>query len=250
MRRPSIDIRFVIVAAAAAVVLAGCARPGLDGEPTSGTSTSTHPAASTTTGVGSTSGTGTESTSGGTEPTAQTQTQTYKVTYDWAVPSTQVSVTHQLSIPLPGPIGLPYLVGIYSGDHPEADPAYQRISFYFRGGFPSYKLQYVRSVLSEGTGDPVAVPGNAVLRVGFVDAQAHDANGASTIAEKPATSIGFSTLKGYGFAGDFEGHVTFALGIQVAPGGDQALPIRAGELTKGDGSGGTFFVVHVDVRKA
>jgi hypothetical protein len=176
--------------------------------------------------------------------------QSYRVSYGWAVPSTRASVSNPLSLPLPGPIPLPYLVGIYVGDHPEGNPAYERMSFYFRGGFPSYSLQYVPSVVSEGPGEPVSVPGNAVLRVGFTDAQAHNASGSSSITAQPPTSIGFTRLKGYGFAGDFEGHVTYALGIQVAPGSDQALPIRAGELKKDDGSGGTFYVVHVDVQKA
>lgn len=245
MRRPSINIGFVVAAAVSAVVLAGCATPGLDAGQTTATGTTTGPDVSINTGTP----TGAASPSGPGSAEPSSQTQSYRVTYDWAVPSNQVSVTNELPVPLPGPIALPYLVGIYVGDHPEGNPAYQRMSFYFRGGLPSYNLQYVRGVVSEGTGDPVAVPGNAVLRVGFIDAQAHDAGGASTVAAKPATSIGLSTLKGYGFAGDFEGHLTYALGIAVAAGSDQALPIRAGELTKGDGSGGTFYVVHVDVSK-
>ena len=65
---------------------------------------------------------------------------------------------------------------------------------------------------------------------------------------KPSTNIGFANLRSWGFAGDFEGHVTFGLGIQVAPGSDQALPIRAGELKRPDGSGGFFYVVHFDVQ--
>jgi hypothetical protein len=242
MRRPPIIIHTVAAATLAAIALAGCAAPGPGPEPTGTTGTTPVPATSTATVTGGPSG------PGSTEPASPVQF--YRVSYDWAVPSTQASVTNPLSAPLPGPIPLPYLVGIYVGDHPEGDPAYERMSFYFRGGFPSYNLQYVASVLSEGMGAPVTVPGNAVLRVGFTEAQAHDANGASTITAQPPTSIGFDTLKGYGFAGDFEGHVTYALGIHVAPGSDQVLPIRAGELRKDDGSGGTFYVVHVDVRKA
>jgi hypothetical protein len=238
MRRPSIVIQAVTAAAVTAVAVAGCATPGAgpDGTP----SNTPGPTTSTSTGVPVGPGTA--------EPSSPVQF--YRVSYDWAVPSTQASVNNPLSVPLPGPIGLPYLVGIYVGDHPEEDPAYERMSFYFRGGFPSYNLQYVPSVLSEGAGEPVAVPGNAVLRVGFIDAQAHDDSGSSTISAQPPASIGFSTLAGYGFAGDFEGHLTYALGIQVAPGSDQVLPIRAGELKKDDGSGGVFFVVHVDVQKA
>jgi len=241
MRRPSIVIQAVTAATMTAVALAGCAAPSPGPGPTGTTGTTPAPV-TTTTSTGSSSG------PGSTEPTSPALS--YRVTYDWAVPSTQASVSNPLSVPLPGPIPLPYLVGIYVGDHPEGNPAYQRMSFYFRGGFPSYDLQYVGSVLSEGAGEPVDVPGNAVLRVGFIDAQAHDASGSSTITAQPPASIGFNTLTGYGFAGDFEGHVIYALGIQVAPGSDQALPIRAGELKKDDGSGGSFYVVHVDVQNA
>jgi hypothetical protein len=241
MRRPSIVIQAMTTATLTAVALAGCAAPSPGPGPTATTGTTPEPVVSTSAETGGTSGPGTEPTS---------LVQSYRVTYDWAVPSAQASVSNPLSLPLPGPIPLPYLVAIYVGDHPEANPAYQRMSFYFRNGFPSYNLQYVQYVLSEGKGEHVNVPGNAVLRVGFVDAQAHNASGSSTITAQPPTSIGFNTLKGYGFAADLEGHVTYALGIQVASGSDQALPVRAGELKKDDGFGGTFFVVHVDVQKA
>jgi hypothetical protein len=105
----------------------------------------------------------------------------------------------------------------------------------------------VRSVLGEGTGTPIPLQGNAFLRVGFVNAMAHDEAGESTVERMPGTTIGFTNLKSYGFAGDFEGHVTFGLGIQVAPDSDQVLMVRAGELTKPDGAGGLYHVVYVDL---
>lgn len=166
----------------------------------------------------------------------------HRVTYDWAVPSEQVTIAHQAAAPTP------YLVAIYAGDHPEVEPPYQRVSFYFREGFPEYNLQYVRSVEGEGTGTPISLEGNAFLRVGFVNAQAHDDSGATTITRAPEETIGFQNLKSYGSAGDFEGHVTYGLGLQVAPDSDQILPVRAGELEKPDGEGGVFYVVYVDVQ--
>jgi hypothetical protein len=174
----------------------------------------------------------------------------YRVSYNWAVPSRQVVVEHPLTAPIAQPPAppLPYLVAIYAADHPEGNPKYQRISFYFRGAFPSYNLQYVREVFSEGPGTPIPLEGNAALRVGFVDAQQHDNSGASTVKAAPRNLLGFKNLKSYGLAGDFEGHVTYGLGIQVAPNSDQVLPIRAGELKKPDGSGGFFYVVHFDVQ--
>jgi hypothetical protein len=176
----------------------------------------------------------------------------YRVTYPFGVPSSPVSITHPVHPPIAGPSAppLPYLVGIYAADHPEGSPQYQRISFYFRGAFPSYQVGYVPAVRNEGQGTPIALPGNAFLLVGFSDAQAHDNAGASTVAVSPKNPIGLRNLRGYGFAGDFEGHLSYGLGLQVAQGSDQALKIRIGELKKPDGSGGYFYVVHVDVQTA
>ena len=172
------------------------------------------------------------------------------MTYGFAVPTGRITINHPIKAPLANPPAppLPYLVGIYVGDHPEGDPKYARISFYFRGAFPSYNFEYVREVLSEAKGDPIALEGNSFIRLGFVDAQAHDNAGASTVKVAPAAHIGFKNLKSYGFAGDFEGHVSYGLGVQAAPNSDQVLALRTGELKKPDGTGGFYYVVHLDVR--
>jgi hypothetical protein len=186
------------------------------------------------------------------EPPASEPTATaieHRVTYDWGVPSNRVSIPHHVQAPIaPAPaLPLPYLVAIYVGDHPEADPKYQRISFYFRGAFPEYNFQYVRSVTAEGSGATVPLQGNSFLQIGFSSAQTHDNDGASTVKAMPKNPIGFQNLKSYAFAGDFEGYVTYGLGLQVAPDSDQVLAIRAGELKKPDGVGGFHYVVHFDV---
>jgi hypothetical protein len=172
------------------------------------------------------------------------------MTYEWAVPSNQVTIPHAVQAPIaPAPaLPLPHLVAIYVGDHQETNPRYQRISFCFRGGFPEYNFQYVPSLTAEGSGAVIALEGNSVLRVGFVSAQAHDNAGATTVKVAPKNPIGFHNLKSYAFAGDYEGYVTYGLGIQVAPNSDQVLQIRAGELTKPDGAGGTYYVIRVDVQ--
>jgi hypothetical protein len=182
------------------------------------------------------------------EPTASPAE--YRVSYGWAVPSKLVTVKHPLTAPIAQPPAppLPYLVAIYVGDHPEASPKYSRISFYFRGAFPSYNFQYAKQVLDEGRGEPISLEGNSYLGIHFVDAQAHDAAGKSTVKTSPKSHVGFHNLTSYGFGGDFEGHVTYGLGIQVAPNSDQVLAIRAGELKKPDGSGDFYYVVHFDVR--
>jgi len=183
-------------------------------------------------------------------PKTPTVNVDYRRSYGWGVPSGEVTVNHPLSPPIAPPPAspLPYLVAIYVADHPEGSPKYSRISFYFRRAVPSYRLQYVKQVLSEGKGAPISLEGNSFLRIQFVDAQTYDSGGKSTVRVAPKLHIGLANLKSYGFGGDFEGYVTYGLGIQVSPNSDQALAIRAGELTKPDGSGGQYYVIHVDVR--
>ncbi len=230
--------RLVLVGGLAALTLTGCATsgPGTSGPP-SGTATST----------GTPPVSATPPPPPATEPTQEVE---YRVTYGFAVPTSPVTIQHEVHPPIAGPSlpPLPYLVGIYVGDHPEGTPKYQRISFYFRGAFPGYRFNYAASVLGDGSGAPISLQGNTFLQIVFVDAQAHDNAGASTVAAKPANPINYKNLKSYAPAGDFEGHVTYGLGIQVAPNSDQILPIRAGELKKPDGAGGFFYVVHFDIQ--
>ncbi len=174
--------------------------------------------------------------------------ESFRVTYGWAVPSTEASVANPVSVPLPGAIALPYLVEIRTGDHPTESPAYTRITFTFAGAVPSYRLSYVRQVVSDGSGNPVPLPGNAFLRIVFDPAQAHDAAGRSTVRYAAPTPVGLGNLAGYAPAGDFEGYVTYGLGVRVAPGSDQTPQIRTGQVSRPDPSGGTAYVVAIDVR--
>jgi hypothetical protein len=168
---------------------------------------------------------------------------TWKVRYDFGVPAARITITNRSLIPLPS------LAEIHTGDHSNENPGYDRISFYFRGGMPSYNFNYAAEVLTEGRGDRVPLEGNAFLRVQFSNARQHDDAGADTLKTKPNTHIGYHNLVSYGFGGDFEGYVTYGLGIHVAPNSDQVLQIRVGELTKKpDGKGGFFYVVAFDVK--
>jgi hypothetical protein len=247
--------RLVPVIAALAAVLAlaltGCNPAGPGGQAPGGQTSGG--ASATGNGAGTQGpGSGVTTTPRGTqpppaaEPTAAVTLR--KITYDWAVPSTPASVANLVKVPVAGPSGpaLPWLVGIYAGDHPEANPKYHRMSFYFRGGFPSYNVGYVGSVTSEGKGDVIPLQGNAFLRVGFTDAQAHDNNGSPTLKASPKNPIGMRNLASYGFAGDFEGHVTYGLGLQVASGSDQVLKVRLGQLKRG----ADLYVVFVDIQSS
>jgi hypothetical protein len=234
---------FLLVAAA--VTAGGCSQQAKSAPGPAGSMRSPAAATSSTSGAKPT-----EPAPPATEPTASRVE--YRVSYDWGVPSKSFTVNHPFPPPIAAPPAppLPYLVAIYVGDHPEGSPKYARISFYFRGTFPSYHFQYVRQVLDEGKGEPISLEGNSYLDIRFQEAQAHDAAGNSTISVSPDSHIGFRNLKSYGFGGDFEGHLTYGLGIQAAPNSDQVLAIRAGELKKPDGSGDFYYVIHVDVRNS
>lgn len=175
---------------------------------------------------------------GGTTKT-NPQVTGFATAYGWAVPSPSVRVSH------PTRPALPQLVEIHAADHPDDGPGYSRISFYFRGGFPSYEFGYAPQVEGEGSGDPIPLPGNGFVRIRFEQARAHDDAGRSTIVTSPPQRLGFVNLRGYGFGGDFEGYITYGLGLQVAPNSDQVLPLRVLELTRSDG----FFIVAFDVRR-
>jgi hypothetical protein len=172
------------------------------------------------------------------EPTVEPDD--FEITYGFDVPGETVEVAN------PG-IQRAYLVGIYTAERSgEGDPRVQSISFYFRGGFPSYRFGYVPAIIRDATGDAVALDGSHFLNVVFVDAQAHDdTTGNSTVAQAPARPIGMTRLVDYANAGDFEGQVTY--GIGVAAGRDGRPMIEAAQFTRSDDTGGVFYVVRFDV---
>ncbi|MFE9205456.1 hypothetical protein [Micromonospora sp. NPDC007230] len=165
----------------------------------------------------------------------------WRVTYGWAVPSAPARVAHTVKVPVNPAPGepLPVLVQIQVGDHPAE--GFSRISFAFRGPTPSYQVGYVAQVESDGTGTPVSLPGDAFLSVRFDPAQAHDRSGRSTV-HAPPPAIGYPTLRGWAVAGDFEGHLSFGLGVRTS---GEPLPVRLGESTRPDGT----HVVSLDVRR-
>src|SRR5947207_15996325 len=167
-------MRRVFALLAAAVLLTACTPDiGTAAPPPAGSS----PTAGTPTGepAGEPAQQPADQPAGGPAP-AGTAAGDYRVTYGWAVPSQRATVSHTVNPP-----PLPYLVEIHTGDHGTENPGYARISFYFRVGYPSYNVQYVHQVLTEGRGDPLPLEGNAALRVGLVQASTHDDSGHSTI---------------------------------------------------------------------
>ncbi|WP_089156039.1 AMIN-like domain-containing (lipo)protein [Micromonospora sp. NBS 11-29] len=223
--------RVPLLAGLVVLLAAACTAPGPDG------------AAPTTTAPGTTAATPTPAVTPPVPTGDVATTASWRPTWGWAVPDPAARVDHPVRAPVTPPPGepVPVLVAVRVGDHP-AD-GFSRITFAFRGPTPSYRVGYVPSVVTEGRGAPVDLPGEAYLSVRFEPAQAHDARGGGT-ADLPPAVIGYPTLLGWAAAGDHEGHLSFGLGLRPPAG--RRLPVRLGESTRADGT----HVVSVDVRRS
>lgn len=146
---------------------------------------------------------------------------------------------------------MPELVIIGAGDHPDdpGDRPYNRMSFSFTTGYPSYQFAYVDQLVADASGLPISLPGHGVLRIVFTPAQAHLQNGAaSTIVSQPPASLGMSRMVGYAQAGDFEGHLTYGIGITYPiQQSNPQIQVRAYEVTYTNGQGTYRYVVAIDV---
>ncbi len=137
--------------------------------------------------------------------------------WTWPGPGSPFKETHENPVPIAPPPAapLPALYAIGAGSHPAETPPYDQMSFRFLGGFPSYEIEFVPELIADGSGLPVAMPGTgAVLKVVFRGAQAHTEDGtASTITREPGPALGYPALTSYAPAGDFEGVVSYGIGV-------------------------------------
>ena len=90
-------------------------------------------------------------------------------------------------------------------------PTFDRIVFEFRAGTPAWSARYVPQVVHDGSGLPVALPGAAFLHVVFRNTKVdHTTAGAAPITRTPR----FRSLLQLKESGDFEGVVSFGLGLR------------------------------------
>ena len=88
---------------------------------------------------------------------------------------------------------------------------FDRVVFEFRAGTPAWSARYVPQVVHDGSGLPVALPGNAFLHVVFRNARIDRASaGAAPITRTPR----FRSLVQLKESGDFEGVVSFGVGLR------------------------------------
>ena len=131
---------------------------------------------------------------------ASTSPATTRPTGAWA--TTPTTVPHSPSVP-----PVPVLTGVRYAAH----DGFDRIVLDIPGALPGYSVKYVPQVLHDGSGEPVSMPGKAFLLITLHPAQAHRANGAPTVTGTHRT--GLTGIQAYAVAGDYEGYVSIALGL-------------------------------------
>ncbi len=109
--------------------------------------------------------------------------------------------------------GLNRLVDVRAGRHPSFD----RVVFEFNHAVPGATVRY-GTVRTQGRGNELPLLGRAFLAVDFTGTAAHDDNGRPSFAQTGGMTLNFPTLTQVGFAGDFEGYVSFGLGLSARAG--------------------------------
>ena len=233
-------------------VLAGCGST-----PTRGASPTTSPSVT----AASPSPTGTSTPTPTTATPTPTPTQTTpaagwtvvsaRVAYQWRWPNfdNPASVTHAYPVP-----PFAQLVAIGVGNHPN-DPGqrpYNRMSFSFTNGYPSYRFEFVDKLVADASGRTIPLLGLGVLRIVFNPAQAHTTDGSrSSIVTQPLAHLGLTRMVDYAQGGDFEGYLSYGIGITWPnPHSNAEIGVRVYEVTYVNAQGAHRFVVALDVDAA
>jgi hypothetical protein len=116
---------------------------------------------------------------------------------------------------------VPVITAVRAAAHPEC--GYDRLVLDITGPNPGYTIKYVTLVTADPSGQAITVPGRQYLLITLRPAQAHADSGSPAISQR-VQELGYPVLAGSALAGDFEGTVTLAAGLQ------QAASIRVGEL--------------------
>lgn len=94
---------------------------------------------------------------------------------------------------------------------------FDRIVLDYKGKKPALKLSVVNSLYSCGKGDRLSIPGDKIFTIDLTPAQAHNGRGQDIYSgpgQLSTASLSLLSIKGVRMACDFEGHVTFGIGIQ------------------------------------
>lgn len=102
-----------------------------------------------------------------------------------------------------------------------AQNGFDRVTFEFANRVPGYSIGYAeRPVVQDGSGDVVTMDGSAILAVGMTPASGTDLSGGGhqTYTGPTRFKPGTPMLAELVQAGDFEAHLTWALGVNAKVG--------------------------------
>jgi hypothetical protein len=108
----------------------------------------------------------------------------------------------------PGSGGQAEVFGVATGCHSSFDRFVIRARF----GTPRYDVRYVKRIVADGSGRPVALRGTKRIRVVIRNARGHT-QGGTNLLPRVRTPL-CPNLRQVKTAGDFEGVVTFGLGLR------------------------------------
>jgi hypothetical protein len=108
----------------------------------------------------------------------------------------------------PGSGGQVQLSHLRTGCHATFD----RFVVEARFGTPRYDVRYVRRIVEDGSGNPVHLLGTKRIRILIRDARGHTQGGTNLLTQVKTPRC--PNLRQVKVAGDFEGVVTFGLGLR------------------------------------
>jgi hypothetical protein len=194
---------------------------------------------------------GTDHRPSGTQPTPPTpagvSVVSSRVSYPWQWPGALGGpIMHDYPTP-----PWPHLTRIGAADHPDepGERPYNRMAFVFDTTFPSYWFQYTDELINDRTGEVIPLEGRSVLRIVFLEAQAHVSGSTqSSITSQPPCDLGMARMVDYAQAGDFECTVTYGIGIDwpIARSNPE-IPVRVYEVHRSTAAGQHEYVVAFDV---
>jgi hypothetical protein len=108
----------------------------------------------------------------------------------------------------PGSGGQAEIFGISTGCH----PGFDRLVIRARSATPSYRVRYVKRIIADGSGNTVTLLGTKRLRIVIRDARGHTEGGTNLLPGVRTPRC--PNLRQVKTAGDFEGIVTFGVGLR------------------------------------
>jgi hypothetical protein len=180
---------------------------------------------------------------------SQARVLSSRLAYPWHWPNDVAApgrVTHAFAVP-----PVPELVQVSVGSHPGSpgERPFDRMSFTFTTAFPGYRFEFASKLVSDPSGKVIPLDGQDVLKIVFTPAQAHTADGTrSSVISQPAPRIGYQRMAGYAPGGDFEGVLTYGIGITrpVLHSNPQSA-VRAYEVETVTASGQHRYTVAIDI---